>query len=67
VEDADVRVIQASNGFCFTLKALAQFSLISKMSRKNLDGNNSIEAAITGFINFSHSTRTDSAEDFVRP
>jgi hypothetical protein len=37
------------------------------MRWQNLDGDNSIEARITGFVNLAHSTRADSGEDFVRP
>ena len=45
---ADVRMIQTGDGLRFALKALAQFGTICKMSRKNFDGNSSIEAGIAG-------------------
>ena len=32
----------------------------------NLDGNDSITAGVTGFVEFTHSARTCSGEDFVR-
>ena len=67
VERADVGMIQAGDGFCFALEALAQFGAVGEMSRKNFDGDDSIEARIAGFVNLAHSTRTDSGEDFVRP
>ncbi len=67
VQCADVRMVQAGDRLCFALEALAQFSAVGEMSGKNLNGDNSIEAGITGFINLAHSARTDSGEDFVRP
>ena len=67
VEGADVRMIQAGDGLCFALESLAQFGTVRKMSGKNLDGNDAIEAGIAGFINLAHSARTDSGEDFVGP
>jgi hypothetical protein len=46
-------------------KPLAQFGTICKMRWQNFDGDNSIEAGISGFVYFSHSARTDGGEDFV--
>jgi hypothetical protein len=37
------------------------------MSGKNFDGNNSIEAGITGLVHLTHTARADSGENFVRP
>ncbi len=62
-----MRVVQARDGLCFALESLAQISAVSKMSGKNFDGNNAIEACIAGFVHLAHSARTDSGEDFVRP
>ena len=67
VERADVRMIQAGDGLRFALEPLAQFGTICKMRRQNLDGDNSIEAGIAGFVDLAHATRTDSGEDFVGP
>ena len=61
-----MRMIQAGDGLCFALESLAQFGTISKMSRKNFNCNDAIEACIAGFINLTHSACTDSGEDFVR-
>ena len=52
-------MIQAGDGLCFALEPLAQFSTASEMSRKNLDGDNSIEARVARTVHFSHSARTD--------
>jgi hypothetical protein len=60
-------MIQAGDGFCFTLESFAQFSAVGEMSRKNLDGNNSIETGIAGFVNLAHPARAGSGEDFVKP
>ena len=67
VKRADVGMIQAGDRFCFALEALAQFGTISKMSRKNLDGNDAIEAGIAGFVHLAHSARTNGGENFVGP
>jgi hypothetical protein len=67
VERADVRMVQAGDGLCFALESVAQFGAIGEMSRKNLNGDNSIKPGITGFVNLAHSARTDSGENFVRP
>ena len=67
VEDADVRMIQTGDGFCFTLEPLFHFRAISKMRRQNFDGDNAVKASIAGAVYLAHSTRTDGGEDFVRP
>ena len=67
VKRADVGMIQASYGLCFTLETLAQLGAICKMRRQDFDGYNAVEAGIPGFVNLSHSARTDSGEDFVGP
>ena len=67
MEDTDVRMIQTGDSLCFALESLAQFSSVGEMSRKNFDGNDSIETRIAGFINLTHSTRTDRGENFIGP
>jgi hypothetical protein len=59
-------MVQAGDGFCFALESLAQFRAIGEVSGQNFDRNNSIEARVAGFINFSHSARTNRGENFVR-
>jgi len=59
VERADVWMVQAGNCFCFALESLAQLGAVGEMSGKNFDGDNSIEARITGFVYLAHSARTD--------
>ena len=67
VERADVGMIQAGDGFCFALEALAQFSAVCEMRGQNFDGDDSIEARIAGFVHLAHSARTDRGENFVGP
>src|ERR1700732_1752832 len=66
VEGADVRMIQAGNCFGFALETLAQFSTISKMRWQNFDGDNSVQTGIASLVNFAHSARANTREDFVR-
>ena len=67
VERADVGMIQAGDGFCFAVEALAQFRAVGEMSGKNLDGDDAVEARIAGLVHLAHSARTDCGENFVRP
>jgi hypothetical protein len=67
VENTDVGMTQTGDDARFSIESLAQFSSVSEMTRKNLNGDNSVEASITGLVNFAHSARTDSGKDFVRP
>ena len=67
VERADVRMIQAGNGFRFALEALAQFRAFREMRRQNFDRDNSVEARIAGFVYFAHAARANRREDFVWP
>jgi hypothetical protein len=55
------------NGASFALESLTQLGMIGKMRWQDLDGDDAIQAGITGLINLAHSTRTDSSEDFVGP
>ena len=66
VEGADVRMVQAGDGFCFAVEALAQFGAVGEMSGKNLDGDDAIEARIAGLVHFAHSARADRGDNFVR-
>ena len=67
VERADVRMVQAGDGLCFALKALAQFSAACEMRGQNFYRDGSVEAGIAGFVHLAHSARTDRGENFVRP
>ena len=67
VESANVRMIQAGDCFCFAVEPLAQLGSVGEMSGKNLDGDDSVETRVAGFVHFAHSARTDSGENFVGP
>ncbi len=67
VERADVRMIQAGDGLCFALEALAQFGAIGEMSGQNFDRDDAVEARVAGFVHLAHSARTDGGENFVGP
>jgi hypothetical protein len=42
VERADMRMIQAGNGPCFPLEALAEYGSIRKVIREDFDGNDAL-------------------------
>jgi hypothetical protein len=65
-ERADVRMIQAGDGFGFAVKTFAQLGTVGEMSGKNLDGDDALEARVAGFVHLSHSARTDGGENFIR-
>ena len=60
-------MIQTGNRASFALESLARLGMIYKMSWQNLDGDNSIETGIAGFVNLAHSARTNTRKDFVGP
>src|SRR5579864_4962933 len=66
VEGADVRMIQAGNGFCFAVEALAQFGTIGQMRWQNFDGHSAVEASIPRAVHLAHSPGADCGENFVR-
>src|SRR4029077_2282627 len=66
VQRADVRMIQARNNFGFALEALTACRIVSKMRRKNLDGDGALQPRVPRPIYFSHSTSTDWSDDLVR-
>ena len=67
VKRADVRMIQAGDGFCFALKSLAQFRAVGEMRGQNFNRDGAIEARVAGFVHFAHSARADRGENFVGP
>jgi hypothetical protein len=63
---ANVGVIEAGNRFCFSLKPLLGGGVGGDISGQNFDGDDSVESAVVGAIDFAHSTRSERSEDFVR-
>jgi hypothetical protein len=66
-EWADARMVPAGDRLCFALEPLAPLRPSGDMSGKNFEGDDSIEAGITGFVHLAHSTHTDRRKNFVRP
>jgi hypothetical protein len=60
-------MIQAGNRSSFALESLAQFGSVRKMRRQHFDGNDAVEARVASAIHLTHSSRTDSGEDFIGP
>ena len=53
IQRADTRMIQRRNGPRFALKSLAKVGPIREMSGQNFDGNDAIQARVSGFVDFS--------------
>ena len=66
VKDADVRMLQAGNGFGFAIETGAQFGVGAEVRRKNFDGNDALETSVAGFVDLSHAAGADGGLDFVR-
>jgi hypothetical protein len=60
-------MIQAGDGFCFAVEALAQIRAVGEMSGQNFYRDNSVEAGIAGPVHLAHPARTDRGENFVWP
>ena len=67
VKNADVRVIEAGDGFGFTLKALFANWIVRHIFWQNLDGDGTLKAQIAGAIHFAHSTCAKWRLNFVGP
>ena len=67
VERADMRMVQARNGLRFALETFAQLRIVGKMSGKNLDCDDAVEAGIARAVHLAHTARTERSDDFVGP
>ena len=65
VERADVRMVQAADGFGLTLEAFTALRVTGEMFRQDLDGDSAVEAGVYGAIHFAHTTGTDLVGDLV--
>jgi len=65
VKTADVRMIQRGDGACFTLESLSPSRIARKFLRKNLDGDNPIEACIPRLVHLAHAAGPDQLENLV--
>jgi hypothetical protein len=66
VERADVRVVEAGDGFRLALKSLACLRSTVAVFRQNLDGDCAVEAAISGLVDLAHAPHADRRENLVR-
>ena len=62
MERADVRMIQARDRTGLALEALLELGMVGEVSRKHFDGDGAIEPGVFGFVDFSHSARTDGGQ-----
>ena len=65
VQRADVRMIQAGDGFGLALEALTACHIVGEMRGKNLDGDRTLQSHITRLINLAHSARAERRDNFV--
>src|SRR5713226_1865946 len=61
-----VEGVADTDGLRFLLKSLAQFRIIGQMRRKNLHGDNALQAHVPGAVHLSHTARAERRENFVR-
>ena len=60
VQLANVRVVQGRDGACFALEAVRELFL------RGFDGNNAVHSVIAGLPHFTHASRADARDYFVR-
>ena len=65
MQHANMRMIQARNGFRFTLETLVANRIGGKLRGKNLDGDGTFEARIAGAIDFTHTAGTERPDNFI--
>ncbi len=65
VERADVRVVQAADGFGFALEAFTQTGVAGELFGQDFDGDGAIQARVDGGVHLSHTARTELVGDFV--
>ncbi len=65
MQHTDVRVIQARDGFRFTLEALFANWIRRELRGKNFDRYRAIEPRITGPIHFAHPARAKRSGNFI--
>ena len=65
VQDGDVRVIELREETGFSLEAVQAFFVSCKLLGKDFNGNVTSEFGIPGSVDLSHTTCTNSLDDFV--
>ena len=66
VEDADVGVAQGGDGAGLTLESLSHVRPVGQMRRQHLDGDDPVQARVTGLVDLAHPTRAHLRQDLVR-
>ena len=65
VEGADVRVAQRGNCPGLTLEPLFEIRMSGDMLGQDFDGNGAVQAGVSGFVDFAHSSSAQWGLDFV--
>ena len=65
IERGDVRVVDLSEESGFSLESFQSIFVSCEFFGKHFDSDVTSESCIAGSVDFSHSTRTDSLDDFV--
>src|SRR6266513_5175205 len=63
--DADARMIQARDGFCFALEPLLANRITRKLRCQNLEGYRPLQPRVAGAVDFAHAPGTESRADFI--
>jgi hypothetical protein len=66
MQDANMGMIQAGNGFCFAFKPLFADRIASEVCRQYLDGPCALKPRVSGAIHLAHPARSDRVQDLVR-
>ena len=65
VQHANVRMVQAGNGFRFALKSLLAHRIGGKLSWQNLHRHIALQPRIPRSVHFTHPARTERVQDLV--
>ena len=66
-ERADVRMAELGDRFRLALEAALQLSVRRELRGEDLDGDASLEPRVAPAPDFSHPTRANARDDFIRP
>lgn len=66
VKDADVRVLQRRDRARFPLEPLLELRIVADVLRKDLQGDGTVQARVSGFVHLAHTAGADGGKDFVR-
>src|SRR6266851_8342004 len=66
IQHADMRMVQARNGFCLTPEALLADGIGGKLRGKNLDSNGALQPRVARAIHFTHPACAERSNDLIR-